>query len=206
MHWRVRTSACVDLRCACLALGSSIPYLPFAELLRDLVRQVPGPTLTRIVGPARTELARFLPEVATIVDARGQPAGAAGGRGDEIERLRLYEAFLRVAERIAAEQPTAFVVEDVQWIDRASLELLAFLAHGLTVSGQAMLIVSVRPEEVEDREPVLRLLAELGRSNTAERIELEPLSAESIPSTRLRHPGPAAGPGGRRAHLVAERR
>ena len=186
-----------SLRCECLALGSSIPYLPFAELLRDLARQVPGPDLARIVGPARTELARFLPEVAAIVATRDQAAGADHGRGDEIERLRLYEAFLRVAERIAAERPTAFVIEDVQWIDRASLELLAFLAHGLTSSGHAALIVSVRPEEAEDKEPVLRLLAELGRSNTAERIELQPLSPESIrrlASTILgRQPDAAAG-------------
>ncbi len=168
-----------SLRAECLALGSAIPYLPFAELLRDLVRQVPGHTLTHIVGPARNDLARFLPEVAVVVDDTGPATRPEVVRNDETERLRLYESFLRVAERIAAEQPTAFVIEDVQWIDRASLELLAFLAHGLGSGGHSALVISVRPEEVEDKEPVLRLLAELGRGGSAERIELQPLSAES---------------------------
>ncbi len=166
------------LRAECLALGSSIPYLPFAELMRDLVRQLPSHRLTHIVGPARNELARFLPEVALAGDI-DDPDGRSARylRSDELERLRLYEAFLRVTERIAAEQPTVFVIEDVQWIDPASLELLAFLAHGLRQNDQSTLIVSVRPEEVEDKDDVLTLLAELGRSRAAERIELGPLDA-----------------------------
>ncbi|MEA2025445.1 MAG: AAA family ATPase, partial [Chloroflexota bacterium] len=168
------------LRAECLALGSGIPYLPFAEILRDLQRQVQPHTLTNIIGPVRTELARFLPEVAVMIDPDDRGAATGGRmRNDEIERLRLYEAFLRVADRIAADTPTVFVIEDVQWIDQASLELLAFLAHGLGQSGRSALIVSVRPEEVEDKERVLTLLAELGRGSTAERIELGPLSAES---------------------------
>ena len=171
------------LRAECLALGSSIPYLPFAELLRDLARQLPGHRLTHLLGPARDELARFLPEIALAVrpdedgsdDGRGTPAPR--GLGGELERLRLYETFLRVTERIAAERPTVVVIEDVQWIDQASLELLAFLAHGLRRHDEATLIISVRPEEIEDKDSVLTLLAELGRSAGAVRIELSPLSA-----------------------------
>jgi DNA-binding CsgD family transcriptional regulator/tetratricopeptide (TPR) repeat protein len=166
------------LRGECLALGAGIPYLPFAEILRDLVRQVPGPTLSRIIGPTRAELARFLPEAALAGGGKPEAAPAAV-RSDELERLRLYEAFLRVAERIATEEPTVFVIEDVQWIDRASLELLSFLAHGLRQVDQAGLIVSVRPEETEEKEQVLTLLAELSRSGNAERIELRPLDAEA---------------------------
>lgn len=168
------------LHAECLALATGIPYLPFAELLRDLVRQVPRQALVSIVGPARTELARFVPELATVVGATEEAdSDRAPRRNDELERLRLYEAFLRVAERIAAEQPTVFVIEDVQWIDPASLELLAFLAHGIGQGHRAMLVLSVRPEELEDKDAVLTLLAELGRGGAAERIELGPLSPES---------------------------
>ncbi len=166
------------LRGACLSLGSNVPYLPFAEILRDLASQLPAHQLAHLVGPARADLARFLPELATGADdertaAESRPVSAAGG---ELERLRLYEAFLRVTERIAANQPTVVVVEDVQWIDRASLELLAFLAHGVRQQEHATLVVSVRPEEIEDKDAVIMLLAELGRTPGAERIELGPLS------------------------------
>ncbi len=167
------------LRGDCLALGSGIPYLPFAEILRDLVRQVPRPALGGILGSARGELARLLPELAADAGGTGDTGAGRQPGGDDLDRLRLYEAFLRVAERIAAEQATVFVLEDVQWIDRASLELLSFLAHGLRQRNRAVVIVSVRPEEVEDKDAVLTLLADLGRDSSAERIELAPLPADS---------------------------
>ena len=172
------------LRADCLALGTSVPYLPFAELLRDMQRQLAPPDLTRILGVARADLARFLPEIAVSSGAGGEDVALTGRseheRSDELERLRLYEAVLRVAERAAEDAPTAYIVEDVQWIDRASLELLAFLAHGLAQSGRSTLIVSVRLEEVEDDQRVLTFLAELGRMSRSERIELGPLDDESL--------------------------
>jgi DNA-binding CsgD family transcriptional regulator len=165
------------LRTECLALGSRIPYLPFAELLRDLARQVPAATLSGVVGSSRTELSPFLPQLTTTVGTPGDDAHESVRRhGDDMERLRLYEAFLRTAERIAAEQPTVFVIEDVQWIDPASLELLSFLLHGLRAGSATTLVISVRPEDIESNDAVLRLLADLGRSGSAERIELPPLS------------------------------
>jgi DNA-binding CsgD family transcriptional regulator len=167
------------LRGECLALGSGIPYLPFAEIVRDLVRQVPRPALSGMLGSARAELARLLPELAPDAGAAEGPDPGRTTGGDELDRLRLYEAFLRAAERIAADQATVLVIEDVQWIDRASLELLSFLAHGLRQRNRATLIISVRLEEVEDRDAVLTLLADLGRDSSAERIELAPLSAVS---------------------------
>ncbi len=166
------------LRGECLALGSGIPYLPFAEILRDLVRQVPSSAMAGILGSARGELARLLPELAP---GTGEPRDTGGGRasgGADLERLRLYEAFLRVAERVATDHATVFVLEDVQWIDSASLELLSFLAHGLRQRNRATVIVSVRPEEVENKDAVLTLLADLGRDSTAERIELTPFTEE----------------------------
>jgi DNA-binding CsgD family transcriptional regulator len=168
------------IRTECLALGSRIPYLPFAELLRDLARQVPAATLVGMAGSSRADLSQFLPQLSTAGDKAGDGAqDSARHRGDDLERLRLYEAFLRMAERIAAEQPTVFVIEDVQWIDQASLELLSFLLHGLRRGSATTLVISVRPEDIEDNDAVLRLLADLGRSGSADRIELVPLSPEA---------------------------
>ena len=166
------------LRGECLALGTAIPYLPFAEILRDLVRQVPATSLAGLLGSTRGELARLLPELAQAGGtASTTPTTSAPGMGD-LDRLRLYEAFLRATERIAAEHPTVFVIEDIQWIDNASLELLSFLAHGLRQHQRAGLIVSVRSEDAEDRQPILTLLADLGRGGFAERIHLEVLDVE----------------------------
>ncbi|MEX1344257.1 MAG: AAA family ATPase [Candidatus Limnocylindrales bacterium] len=167
------------LRAECLALGSRIPYLPFAELLRSLVYQVPALKLASIIGPARDDLVSLLPELEAAA-GRSAADGAPRRRGrDELDRLRLYESFLQVSERIAADRPTVFVIEDVQWIDRASLELLAFLANGRRPENPSGLIISVRPESIEDKPEVLQLLADLGHGGLSERIELNPLDEGS---------------------------
>ena len=132
-------------------------------MLRDLQRQMSSHDLARVMGAARADLARFLPEVAVWVQPDGETADPAvrteRPRSDELERLRLCETFLRMAERVAADVPTAYVVEDIQWIDGAGLELLAFLSHGLAESAPSMLVVSVRPEEAAEERRVLALLA-----------------------------------------------
>ncbi|MFV2065175.1 MAG: AAA family ATPase, partial [Chloroflexota bacterium] len=166
------------MRGNCLVLGSAIPYLPFAEMLRHLIRDLSGHSIATLIGPARSELARLMPELAVpgASTSNGAPRPRLNG---EIDRLRLYEALLRVAERIAADKPTAFVIEDIQWIDPASLELLSFLAHALDHNGHASLIISVRSEAIEDGGPVLTFLADLERAATVERLELQPLSADA---------------------------
>ncbi len=191
------------LRGECLALGSRIPYLPFAELLRDLVRQVPQAGLARTVGSARHELARLLPELAPAGSGRADDGGPPGTAG-ELDRLRLYEAFLQVAERVAAEQPTVFVIEDVQWIDSASLELLSFLAHALRQRNQAAVFISVRTEDLRADDPVMALLADLGRDASAQRIELAPLSADATERLVAAMAGESARDDAARIHTLSD--
>ncbi|MFO7534032.1 MAG: AAA family ATPase, partial [Candidatus Limnocylindrales bacterium] len=74
------------LRTECLALGSRIPYLPFAELLRDLARQVPAATLSGVVGSSRTELSLFLPQLTTAFGTPGDDAHeSVRSHGDDLE-------------------------------------------------------------------------------------------------------------------------
>jgi DNA-binding CsgD family transcriptional regulator len=163
------------LRGHCLALGTGIPYVPFAEILREVVRTVPESELARIIGPARAELVHFLPELeAGPNDDPGAPA--RGGDGD-IERLRTYESLLRITERIAETVPTVFVVEDIQWIDPASLELLSFLGHGVRL-GRVLLVITVRTEALEDSAQVAAFLADVDRGSGVDRIELALLDLE----------------------------
>ena len=125
-----------------LALGSSIPYLPFAEMLRGLVQELPEGSVAELLGPARWELAPIMPELAVGRPGR-QAMGRRGEADHDLGRLRMYEALLRVAEGIARVGPTMFVLEDLQWVDPASLQLLSFLAHNVR-KAQALLVLTVR--------------------------------------------------------------
>ena len=52
------------------------------------------------------------------------PPAAEGG---ELDRARLFESLLIVAERLAGAQPLLVVIEDIQWADAGTLDLDAIL-------------------------------------------------------------------------------
>ncbi len=162
------------LRGHCLALGARLPYLPFSEIIRNLVRDL-GPDEARtLLGPAGPELAQLVPEIGETV---GSPRSRSRG-GSELQRLRLFETVLRLVERIAQDRPTVFAFEDLQWADSASLDLLSFLSHNVR-RGDVTLVVTVRTEALDAGSPVLPFLAELERGTNVLRIELERLDREA---------------------------
>jgi DNA-binding CsgD family transcriptional regulator len=172
------------LRGGCLTLAREIPYLPFAEMLRALARELPADARTSVLGPAADELALVVPGLARARVPGLAPAGAvaSGSRlslpvaegGQGLARLRLFEGLLGVTERLAAEAPVVAVIEDIQWADEASLGLLSYLVHSLR-RGRVMSLITMRAEEME--RAGLDFIAELEREDGVERIELAGLSA-----------------------------
>src|SRR5204862_357402 len=82
-----------------------LPYAPIVTALRPLVRDS-DPALAELPDPLRAELARLVPELGT------PPAG--GGRDTQ---QRLFEALLSLLERLGAEAPVLFWLDDVHWAD-----------------------------------------------------------------------------------------
>jgi DNA-binding CsgD family transcriptional regulator len=71
------------------------------------------------------------------------------------------------------------LLEDLHWADRATRDLVAFLARTLR-SGRVTLVVSYRSDELHRRHPLRPLLAELVRLPGVERLELAPFSRAEL--------------------------
>ena len=71
------------------------------------------------------------------------------------------------------------VLEDLHWADRATRDLVGFLARTLR-TGRVMLVVSYRSDELHRRHPLRPLLAELVRLPGVERLELAPFSRAEL--------------------------
>src|SRR4029079_11968819 len=160
--------ACLDVE------GDSLPYAPFVEILRSLVRNTPEARLPAVLGPARAELTRLLPELASR--AADLPSGS---QLDRANQARLFELVLGVFERLARERPLVLVVEYVHWADRSTLELLGFLARALR-DDAVLLLITTRSESVRSGAPALGFLAELEREEHVERIELRPFDRTEV--------------------------
>ena len=152
---------------ACLELGGrGVPYAPFVEGLRGLVRSVERARLPAILGPDRLQLARLLPELAErSEDVSDDPEFDRNGQA------RLFELVLGVIERLSRTAPVVLVIEDLQWADEATRDLLAFLVRNLRAS-PTVALVSVRTDELGRHPAVLGFLAELERDDDVERLEL----------------------------------
>ncbi|HEY1738785.1 MAG TPA: AAA family ATPase [Acidimicrobiia bacterium] len=151
----------------CLELvDRALPYAPVVEALRQLVRRLDPAELDNVIGPARRELAHLLPEL----DRDGQ-----GGDDDELSQRRLFEHVLGVLERLGEQSTAVFVIEDLHWADRSTLDLLVFLARNLR-DVRTVIVATYRSDELHRRHPLRPVLAELDRSGRVERHELARLS------------------------------
>ena len=165
----------------CLAIsGGGLPYAPLTEALRQLARQLDPATLETVLGPARTELARLLPDLAGDAGRDGSPGGASdGGSSSRAEQARLFELILGLLGRLAQALPLILVIEDLQWADDATRDLLVFLARNLGPE-RVMVVATTRSEADGLDAATAAWVAELARSPIAERIDLPPLAPDEI--------------------------
>ena len=169
--WRVLAGSCLDIG------DGSLPYLPLAEILRVLVRMTPADALGAFAGVSRDELADVFPELADPTGASSPGATAQVGPG--LSQARLFERVLQLVSRLAADRPTAIVVEDVHWIDRATRDLLTFLVRNLATE-RVLMVLTCRTDGLARGHPILAWLAELGRGPGAVRIDLPRLPREDV--------------------------
>jgi predicted ATPase/DNA-binding CsgD family transcriptional regulator len=154
----------------CIELGGeSLPFVPLVDALRTLARTTPADELDLMLGPARPELGRLLPELAE----RDAPPPPAGGTA------QLFELVLGVLGRIGQQRPLVLVIEDLHWADRSTLDLVAFLVRALQ-GLRVLLVLSYRSDEVDRRSPLRPLLSGWERLRGVERLELTRFSRAQV--------------------------
>lgn len=136
------------------------PYGSFIDALRSAPRAA--------LPSARSELGLLVPEW-----SREAPAV-------DIDRNRLFEAAAETLRALCpASGPLLVVLDDVQWIDAASLALLHYCLRALA-SEPIAFACALRPGELIDNPAALAFVRELEREFGPLRLALEPLSDDEI--------------------------
>ncbi|MGH3692996.1 MAG: ATP-binding protein [Pseudonocardiaceae bacterium] len=157
---RVAVGAGVDV-------GGEAPFAVWQELARQLVRIVPAPP--QDAGWPQ-ELGRLAPDLATGLGRTGVPPPVAA---PELERLRIFDAALRLVEWAAAGRPVLLVAEDVHRADRVSLQLTTHI--GRRLAGLPVMLVLTRRDRPV-RAEADALVADLaGRGVKVSEVQLGPL-------------------------------
>ena len=186
---RVATAGARVLTGGCLPVGTGgLPYGPFVEAFRALIRDVDPGALPALLGPSRDELARLMPEVRARPDrpdtapTPGATASAEAPLDERFAQVRLFELVLGVIERLARLAPVVLVIEDLHWADRSTRDLLAFLTRNLR-EAPVLVVTTLRTDEADPQRTLIPFLAELQRGERVDRIDVGRLNRTEL--TRL---------------------
>ena len=167
---RANRLRCVVMSGACSEAELSLPYLPFLEAIGNRLTTEDLDALRTRLGSAADELAQLFPQL-----GRPQPMG-----GDATQaKLRMFEAFLLLLRDAARERALLLVLEDLQWADPGTRELLDYMTRRLR-STNVLVLATYRMDEMHRKHPLVPTIQGWRRSGNAEFIELQPLSAVAV--------------------------
>ncbi len=118
-----------QLLARCELYEASSPYMPFRRILRMLLgcaesqpRDQAAMLLRERVLRDAPELEPWLPLLAVVVDADVESTAEVDELGEEFRAPKLVEVTTQLFERLVTE-PTLIAVEDVHWMDAASVDI-----------------------------------------------------------------------------------
>ncbi|MGA9721285.1 MAG: AAA family ATPase, partial [Candidatus Binatus sp.] len=129
----------------CWEGGGAPAYWPWVEIIRSLVLEP---------GRARNQQAAVPPEIGQLIPELAAEATQQRTSSDpEQGRFRLFDAVATLVRQVARTTPVVVILDDLHEADRGSLELLKFVARGLTDS-RVVIVGTYRDAEVR-RSPYL---------------------------------------------------
>ncbi len=171
----LRGGAVVVARCyegdARLAYGPVVDALRAALASPELAAR-----LASVPAIWLSEVSRLTPEIAAVQPGLPAPTDLDGPGAP----ARFFEGIAQaLLAALAGTPPGVLLLDDVQWADEATLDVLAFLTRRLR--GQPLLIlVTLRSEQSAAADRVKRLLAESARGGHGLSISLDRLSPADV--------------------------
>ena len=154
-----------SLTAVCPPLRESLTLGPVVDAFLGTSQPMAGLELSTVAGALRP----LFPEWSADLPPALEPLDDS-----KAARHRLFRA---LAELLSALGVDLLVVEDAHWADEVTLELLLFLTSRQRAGGPS-LVVTYRPEELDDQSLLLRLSSRLPAGVTQLRVALEPLGRD----------------------------
>jgi tetratricopeptide (TPR) repeat protein len=165
---------------ACVLFGHceedlGFPYQPFAEALGHLVANAPEEFVRDHVEKYGPEIARVVPGIARRLAELPESKSS----DPDTERYLLFASVVGMFHDAAALQPVMIVLDDLQWADRASLQLLRHVAQSAEPA-RLFVMGTYRDSELSSSHPLLETLGALRREPGVTRIELKGFDDDGV--------------------------
>lgn len=149
------------------------PFAPWVRVADQIVALTDPGELADRLGAAAAAAATVIPRLAEALPHLSPLAPLAPTEA----RFRVYDALARLVAGAVHGEATLVVLDDLQWADAASLELLAYIAR--TLEEEPLLLVGTAREVGLDH-PLGHALADVERRLTVHRLRLRALGDEAI--------------------------
>jgi DNA-binding NarL/FixJ family response regulator len=147
-----------------------LPFGLLTDAFDAYLKSLDTRTLDRLAMDRLGALAAVFPSLQELDDAVDYPVSAA-------ERFRVHHAVRELIERLAARRPLVLILDDLQWADGASLELIASFVRR---PPQAAVLVAMAVRTGLDDPAVAKAIGSIQLATTVQTIELGPLPLESV--------------------------
>jgi DNA-binding SARP family transcriptional activator len=155
--------------------GGHLPYRPVIEALRPRIERENAPD-DLLSDLWLAELSRLLPELRDRYPDLPDPAG-----DKSVARNRLFEAVARLGQALAARTMLVLFIDDVQWADATSLDVLHYLTRRFAESETpALLLLTLRMGERDMPPELAEWRTGMERAVPLTHLLLDPLTVEDI--------------------------
>jgi DNA-binding SARP family transcriptional activator len=162
------------------------PYWLWIQILTDLLRQSDPEVLSRALAGRNSVLGPLMPNrddadnAAGTGEATDVTAGAAAAAAPSPSaRFALFEAVTGFLLDLAEARALVVVLEDLQWSDQLSLQLLEHVASRCQ-TGHVLVLATCRPPENYCATPLTEMVGALARLPVFDWIELEGLNCREV--------------------------
>lgn len=174
----------------------SMPYRLWTTMLRSVLSNTPDLLQQKVSASIATyqPLRILIPEmqerlvgagIRSLPDTRAYEA-----LSPEQEELRLRDAIYTFLTTLNLSSPLLLILDDIQWIDESSAQMLGYLARRMT-GHPIVLLTTCRETDLAANRVLHDLLSHMQREHTVEFLHVQPLSHEQIGELVSYLPAPA---------------
>ena len=157
---------------------SGIPYRAWTEALRKILN-----ISSSLLSPDTVQpLATLLPELAEVIPHMLRDKVVPSySLTPEQERQRLWDVIVDLLKEMSETTPLLLVLDDIQWADSSSHDLLGYLVRHL-YGYPIMFVCTCRDSALptDPHHPLRELVSHMQRERNIQTLKIEPLTSEQI--------------------------
>lgn len=171
-----QTLSVTTMMTSCQAIEQETVFTPLLTMIKTWLTELHDDELLTLPHAAMAILSHFMPELLVRLPQLAPIPFLNAQQAQSVFITGFVDIFLALSQR----RPLIVALDDVQWIDEASLHVLHRLSLSTKQNNALLLLLFYRPEDVPENGALQATLLSLGCCNTFDSMHLQKLSIEDV--------------------------